>query len=76
MPKGELVDFLLQYDRTDPFSYKLLELESKSLGNSEGNALSGHGSVNSGTQLSDDGKTDDLSKSEFEGGSIAGDPTE
>jgi hypothetical protein len=33
------------------------------------NNLSGQGSVNSGTKLSDDENTEDLTKSEFEGGS-------
>lgn len=69
LPKEELIDFLLQYDRTDPFSYKLIELDDKNSQGSGGNPMSG-GSVNSGTQLSDGGKTDELSKSEImEGGS-------
>lgn len=25
LPSEELVDFLLQYDRTDPFSYKIIK---------------------------------------------------
>jgi hypothetical protein len=66
LPKEELIDFLLQYDRTDPFSFKLIEHEKGSPKGSDN--MSGRGSVNSGAKLSDDGATEQSSK-EFEGGS-------
>lgn len=92
LPKQELVDFLLQYDRTDPIIYKLIE-EVEPYGQVERvdeSNLSGQGSINSDTKLSDnnddkdekterddnndDGSDNELNRSEFEGGS--GDPNQ
>ena len=77
LPKSELIDFLLQYDRTDPFCYKLVKKRvPRSLNDDydpddEETKLSGKGSINSNTNLSDEKKDDQKSNSQagYEGGS-------